>query len=157
MYIDRDNGKEKLAEDDDFALRTTIIDGSMESMAGTGDANGYKTTTLDGWQSVVTAAGVGGSNFDTVEYAIPLRLVQAQCGAPFGLAFYHHWVLDEGVDYGWPNNQFFDQPQDVDRDYPDGDQLSLNPTAASVQHSTVRAPFRHLYCSISMTSAMAPY
>ena len=33
------------------------------------------------------------------------------CGQPFGLAVYHHWLTGVGVDFGWPSNHWYDQPQ----------------------------------------------
>jgi hypothetical protein len=106
VYLDTDNLRETFAEADDLALHVGITSGAMSSFHGTGVANGYTAAILPGWSAATSPA-----NADVAEYAIPLALTGGMCGSPFGLAAYHHWVQGIGDDYGWPSNQFFDQPQ----------------------------------------------
>ncbi|MCZ7571579.1 MAG: hypothetical protein M5U01_23775 [Ardenticatenaceae bacterium] len=106
VYLDTDNLREVFAEADDLALRAEVVSGATSSFQGSGVANGYVPAGFSGW-SAATSWG----NADVAEYAIPLALTGGTCGSRFGLAVYHHWVLKAGDDYGWPSNQFFDQPQ----------------------------------------------
>ena len=106
VYLDTNNRREVFAEADDISLTAVIKSGALGSFQGTGAPNGYIPVALSGW----TAATAWG-NADVAEYAIPLDLAGGTCGSPFGLAVYHHWVQQPGDDYGWPSNQFFDQPQ----------------------------------------------
>ncbi|OIO92851.1 MAG: hypothetical protein AUK03_09195 [Anaerolineae bacterium CG2_30_64_16] len=106
VYLDTDDGRETYAEADDYALQADFASGGRSSYKGTGVANGYTPISLSGW-SAATATG----NADIAEYAVPLSLIGGLCGRPFGLAVYHHWVQSVGNDYGWPSNQFFDQPK----------------------------------------------
>jgi len=106
VYLDTDNGREKWAEGDDYSLRVDIITGTESSWAGTGVSNGYTATILADW-TAVTARG----DYDVAEYKIPITLTGGICNAPFGIAVYHHWVEYTGDDYGWPGQEWFDQPQ----------------------------------------------
>ncbi|MEJ5312258.1 MAG: Ig-like domain-containing protein [Anaerolineae bacterium] len=106
VYLDTDNGREKWAEGDDYSLRVDIITGTESSWVGTGVANGYTATTLADW-TAVTARG----DYDVAEYKIPVTLTGGICNAPFGIAVYHHWIDYTGDDYGWPSQEWFDQPQ----------------------------------------------
>ena len=106
VYLDTDNGKEKYAEADDYALQATILTGVNKSYIGTGVHNGYVPLALPGWLAK-TSTG----NFDLAEYSIPLQLTGGLCGKPFGLSVFHLWVTQPGDDYGWPAGSVFDQPQ----------------------------------------------
>lgn len=106
VYLDIDNGREPVAEADDFSLRVAINSGATQSKRGTGVYGGYVVLALPGW-----AARTGMGNADVAEYAIPLTLTGSACEEPFGLAVYHQWVQGVGNDYGWPSSQFYDQPQ----------------------------------------------
>ncbi len=106
VYLDADNGREKWAEGDDYSLRVDIITGTESSWVGTGVSNGYTSTVLDDWTAVVNHG-----DHDVAEYKIPITLTGGICNVPFGMAVYHHWVEYTGNDYGWPSNQYFDQPQ----------------------------------------------
>ena len=105
VYMDTDDSQSPFADANDYALRVRIEGGATSSYAGTGVANGYTPITLTGW----TAASAFSSG-DTAEYQIPNTLTGGACGQPFRLAVYHHWFAAVGNDYGWPSNQFFDQP-----------------------------------------------
>jgi hypothetical protein len=106
VYLDSDNGRETYAEADDYAFQADFASGGRSSYKGTGVPNGYTPISLPGW-----SAGTATGNADIAEYALPLNLIGGLCGAPFGVAVYHHWVQRVGDDYGWPSNQFFDQPK----------------------------------------------
>ena len=106
VYLDTTNDREGFAGPNDFALHVGILTPTLSSYKGTGVANGYVPTTIDGWMATATTG-----NNDVAEYAIPINVTGGWCGAHFGLAVYHHWVFGVGNDSGWPSNKFFDQPQ----------------------------------------------
>ncbi len=106
VYLDTTNDRETFAGPSDFALQVGIVTPTLSSYKGTGVPNGYVATPINGW----TAAAATGNN-DLAEYAIPINVTGGWCGAHFGLAVYHHWVLGVGNDYGWPSKQYFDQPR----------------------------------------------
>ncbi len=104
-YLDVDNGRDPLAEPDDLSLRVRPEDGETSEWIGNGEG-GYEQTDPRDWQA---SASAGDS--DNAEYRIPLPLFELYCGAPFGLALYHQDVDATGDDYGWPSNEFANQPQ----------------------------------------------
>ncbi len=106
VYLDTNNGQESIAQANDLQLMVRISDSLTSAAVGTG-AGGYTPTTVSGWQ----AKGGGNADLDMAEYAIPLTLTGGLCQAPFGIAVYHHWLTITGDDYGWPGNQWYDQPQ----------------------------------------------
>jgi uncharacterized repeat protein (TIGR01451 family) len=106
IYLDTTNDRESYAGPNDFALQIGIVTPTPSSYKGTGVANGYVATPINGWSAATTWG-----NGDMAEYKIPINVTGGWCGAHFGLAVYHHWVLAVGNDYGWPSNKFFDQPQ----------------------------------------------
>lgn len=109
VYLDTLDTRKPLAGPTDYGLRADIVTGTLSSAKGTG-VGGYTPATLNGW-TAATIAGAG-APFDGAEYQIPLALTGGACGQSFGLAVYHHWVLGSGAsDYGWPSNQYYDQPQ----------------------------------------------
>ncbi|HTP06834.1 MAG TPA: hypothetical protein VMP08_01185, partial [Anaerolineae bacterium] len=109
VYLDTLDTRQPFAGPTDYGLRADIVTGTLSSVKGTG-SGGYIPTTLNGW-SAGTAFGAV-APFDGAEYQIPIALTGGACGLPFGLAVYHHWVLGSGAsDFGWPSNQWFDQPQ----------------------------------------------
>ncbi len=106
VYLDTNNGQEDFAQANDIQLTVRITDSATSANIGTG-AGGYTPTTIGGWQ----AMGDGNADLDMAEYAIPITLTGGLCEAPFGIAVYHHWLTATGDDYGWPSNQWYDQPQ----------------------------------------------
>ncbi|MCB0047754.1 MAG: DNRLRE domain-containing protein [Caldilineaceae bacterium] len=110
LYLDTDNGREALAEEDDFALTVGVTTGELGGGVGSGEG-GYKTGGLPGGFEAAAQAGNNDNvRFDSVEYRIPLPLFYT-CGRPFGLALYQHWVDQQNDDYGWPNAQGNDRPR----------------------------------------------
>ena len=105
VYMDTDNSQSPFADANDYALHVNFVGGALSSYAGTGVVNGYTPITLTGWTAA--SAFSGG---DTAEYKIPNTLTGGACGQSFRLAVYHHWFAAVGDDYGWPSNQYFDQP-----------------------------------------------
>jgi hypothetical protein len=106
VYVDTNNGRESLAQADDYGLKVMISGGAISSYRGTG-TGGYTSTVLAGW----TAASAIAPAAEGAEYKIPLNLLGGQCGQAFGLAVYHHWVnTGSGDDYGWPSAQYYDSP-----------------------------------------------
>lgn len=105
VYLDRDNGREAWAEPDDLGLQVDIATGLLGVVQGTG-SGGYTSASAIGWTAVATT-----DNYDAAEYRISVRLTNGWCENSFGLAVYHHWMTAPGDDYGWPSNQWYDQPQ----------------------------------------------
>ncbi len=104
VYLDRDNGKEKYAESDDISLRVRVQDGETSSYVGTGDSvETYTPEPIDGWEAVARV-GEPRTLPDSAEFRIPLDLLTARCGSPFGLAVFHEAVTENGGTYGWPSD-----------------------------------------------------
>jgi hypothetical protein len=128
LYLDSDNGREVLAEKDDYALQVDVLNGALAGLIGTGQG-GYEPGDLPAGFEAATVAGDGDLNFfDSVEYRIPLPLFYS-CQRPFGIALYQHWVQDVGDDYGWPSAEFFDQP----RTWVEATLLDTDCTARNIQ------------------------
>lgn len=109
-YLDVDNGREAVAENDDYALRIGVETNLLTSLAGTGVANGYTGAGPSGWNAAVQTSGQS-LGTDSAEYQIPLVSLTGACVEQLGVALYHQDVNRAGDDFGWPSNQFFDQPQ----------------------------------------------
>lgn len=106
VYLDTNNGQENFAQANDAALQVRYTDNVTSAAVGVG-SGGYTPTVITGW-----VAKTGGNvDIEMAEYAIPLTLTGGLCQAPFGIAVYHHWFASVGDDYGWPSNQWYDQPQ----------------------------------------------
>jgi len=110
LYLDPNgNGSSYIfAQQDDFAFHDSLT-GALTSYRGSGVANGYQPDpTLDPF--VQTAASVAGG--DGFEYRLSLDGLNFGLNCQlFGIATYHHWFAFTGDDYGWPSNQWFDQPR----------------------------------------------
>jgi uncharacterized repeat protein (TIGR01451 family) len=112
LYLDPqgDGSSYDFAQKDDYSLRINIPGTTRSSLHGTGVANGYVTdSSVDGfWDGAATTSQTG----DTAEYSIEIgRFKFGDCDKLFGIAVYHHWFAGVGDDYGWPSNQWFDQPR----------------------------------------------
>jgi uncharacterized repeat protein (TIGR01451 family) len=112
FYLDPqgDGSSYAYAQKDDYALRVNVVGSARSSYVGSGVPNGYVLDpSLDGlWDgdSAIDAAG------EAVEWRVSIgRFGFGACGALFGAAVYHHWFTAVGDDYGWPGNQWFDQPR----------------------------------------------
>jgi len=102
LYLDRDNGQEKYAEPEDYSLRVRVVDGATSAFQGTGSQTSpWAQSTVSGWQAVAAPATTE-RNVEVAEIKVPLAALAQTCGQPFGLAIYHQWINDNGVDYGWP-------------------------------------------------------
>lgn len=102
LYLDRDHGQEKYAEEEDYALRVRVADGVTSAFRGTGSqTNPWVQSTVPGWRAVAAPA-TAARNTEVAEFQLPLSTLAQTCGQPFGLAIYHQWINDNGVDYGWP-------------------------------------------------------
>ena len=111
LYLDPqgDGASYMFAQQDDYSLRVGVPGTAMNSLHGTGLANGYVNDSLVGafWNGASTADG----KLDSVEYRVELgRFHIDQPCQLFGLAVYHHWFSAVGDDYGWPSSKYFDQP-----------------------------------------------
>ena len=106
VYLDTDYGREPMATYDDLSL-TANIQQYTTTLRGAG-AGGYLASSLSGWEAR-SAFG----NKHVFEYKIPISAltVGGLCQRTFGLAVYHLWVNGPGLDFGWPSNQWWDQPQ----------------------------------------------
>ncbi len=112
LYLDPqgDGSSYTYAQQNDYALHVNIPGTTRSSYNGTGVANGYVlNSSLDPlWNGISTGDPAG----ETVEWQVSLEgFSLGNCGALFGLASYHHWFSGTGDDYGWPSNQWFDQPR----------------------------------------------
>jgi uncharacterized repeat protein (TIGR01451 family) len=111
LYLDPngDGSNYVFTQQDDFAFHNSLT-GTLTSFRGSGVANGYLTDpTLDSY--VVTAANVG-TGGDGFEYRLQFKGLGFGFGCRlFGIATYHHWFTYTGDDYGWPSNQWYDQPR----------------------------------------------
>ena len=96
------------SQQDDYAFHSSTT-GALSSFHGSGVANGYlPDPSLDPF--VLTGASTAGG--DGFEYRVDLQgLGFGYDCSLFGIATYHHWFAFTGDDYGWPSNQWFDQPR----------------------------------------------
>lgn len=102
LYLDRNNGSEKYADIDDLSLQVRVEDGAMSPYEGTGQSiNTWVPSAYTNWRAVAKPT-VTAAEPEVAEYLVPLTDLTTTCGQPFGLALFHHWVTDSGVDYGWP-------------------------------------------------------
>ncbi len=114
VYLDTDNGKEKYAEEDDFALEVAFNANNgplLRSFQGTGSSDPsqvYSRTALTGWSA--WAATDVNRDQEHAEYKIALADFTQHCGAPFGLAVFRHDIRQTGDSYGWPSNYTWDNP-----------------------------------------------
>jgi len=106
VYLDTDNGREAIAEGDDYALQVGILTPTLSSYKGTGVAGSYTSTLLGGW----TAATTYSANGESAEYSIPILMTGGGCNRNFGLSVFHHWLRWVGDDYGWPASTVWDRP-----------------------------------------------
>ncbi|HMN31536.1 MAG TPA: hypothetical protein PKE45_25525, partial [Caldilineaceae bacterium] len=108
LYLDTDNGREKYASDDDYSLQVNVVTGQTASQVGTGNPDQvYTPTVLDTWSA---ATSTNDGRHDTAEYVISRKLFSRACSSPFGLAFYHRFVHDQGDDYGMPPGRTYANP-----------------------------------------------
>jgi uncharacterized repeat protein (TIGR01451 family) len=115
VYLDPqgDGAGYTFAQKNDYALAAGVPGASDPAsngtFNGTGVANGYvPNSDLSGvWEARTIAT----ANNETFEYKISAGRFFIKPCAIFGIAAYHHWVRDVGDDYGWPSNQYFDQPR----------------------------------------------
>ena len=112
LYLDpqADGSSYTFAQSTDYALHVGITNVNRSSYRGSDVANGYiSAPSLDPLWDGVSALG---QTVETVEWRVGIgRFGFGDCGALFGLATYHHWFSGVGDDYGWPSNQWFDQPR----------------------------------------------
>ena len=112
LYLDPqgDGSSYTFADKTDYALQVNL-DSSNKSFHGTGVSNGYDNDTLIPafWDGKYAISPTGGN--EDFEYRVSLgRFKMGDCGQTFGIAAYHHWFSAVGDDYGYPSNQWFDQP-----------------------------------------------
>jgi uncharacterized repeat protein (TIGR01451 family) len=115
LYIDpqADGSGYVYANQGDLGFQVNIPGTTRSSYRGNGSPNGWTVdATLDGkWQGVSSTGAVAPTG-DSVEYALQFNALNfgINCSL-FGMAIYHHWFASVGNDYGWPSNQYFDQPR----------------------------------------------
>lgn len=111
LYLDPqgDGSSYTFAQKDDFSLRIGIGVPGRSSYRGSGVSNGYveDSSLTDLWAGAAQVSGGG----EVVEYSVPEGRFFLNPCQYFGLAVYHHWFSAVGDDYGWPSNQWFDQPR----------------------------------------------
>ena len=110
LYLDPkgDGSSYIYSQQDDYAFHSSTT-GALSSFRGSGVANGYlPDPSLDPF--VLTGASTAGG--DGFEYRVDLQgLGFGYDCSLFGISTYHHWFAFTGDDYGWPSNQWFDQPR----------------------------------------------
>lgn len=114
LYLDpqADGASYQFARENDYSLKTMINGGALSSWHGSGvgpapDSYLPDATIGAGWSALATT-----TSGDQVEYKIALNTFNfSSCGAIFGMALYHHWFNTPSNDYGWPSNQWYDQPR----------------------------------------------
>jgi hypothetical protein len=115
LYLDpQGNGTTyTFAQQDDYSLRIDFaVNPTRSSFNGNGAMGGWTddSASLNPLWSAASSTASGKS--DTAEYKVPIKNFGLQvCNGIFGLAGYHHWFSGSGDDYGWPSNQYYDQPR----------------------------------------------
>lgn len=112
VYLDPqgDGATYTFAEKDDYGLYTEIVNQGRNTVMGSGVADGWvdASATFDQfWFGTGADTGAG----DAVEWRISTGRFGIGVCDLFGIAVYHHWFAAMGDDYGWPSNQWFDQPR----------------------------------------------
>jgi hypothetical protein len=100
LYLDRNNGREKYAQPEDYALRLLAATSTPSSFTGTGNpAAPYQAASISAWQAASSQAPNGP---ESAEFSLPLNLLTTTCSQPFGLALYHQAVQAPDDAFGWP-------------------------------------------------------
>jgi hypothetical protein len=108
LYLDTDFGREKYATEDDYALQVNVPTGDQTMLVGTGNPQQvYAPTAPRGWQ---VATSREDTRTDRAEFVIDRDLFRRACASPFGLAFFHRFVTDQGVDFGLPPARPYEFP-----------------------------------------------
>jgi uncharacterized repeat protein (TIGR01451 family) len=110
LYLDPqgDGNTYTFAQQDDFSFRLDFS-GGKTSFRGNGSMGGWwNSSSSDNalWSGAALSVGT-----DVAEYALSLASFNIHlCTSIFALAGYHHHFAFSGNDYGWPSNQYYDQP-----------------------------------------------
>jgi hypothetical protein len=112
VYLDPqgDGASYVYARQDDRAFQVDVLNSARSSYRGSDVPNGWVADPASDsfWDGKATFDAQG----ETVEYRLSMgRLGFGECESLFGLAVYHHWFSAVGDDYGYPSNQWFDQPR----------------------------------------------
>lgn len=111
VYLDPqgDGAGYTFAQQDDYGFYVEIPGSGSRAVHGTGVANGWVNASgLGGtWSGVGVVTGAG----DAAEWSISAGRFEIDVCNLFGVAVYHHWFAAVGDDYGWPSNEWFDQPR----------------------------------------------
>jgi uncharacterized repeat protein (TIGR01451 family) len=111
VYLDPqgDGAGYTFAQQDDYGLYVEIPSTGRRTVRGTGVAGGWVNhSPLDGaWSAAGAVTGSG----DAAEWSVSTSRFEIDVCNIFGIAVYHHWLTGVGDDYGWPSNQWFDQPR----------------------------------------------
>ena len=112
VYLDPqgDGSTYTFAEKDDYGLYAEILNQGRNTVMGSGVAGGWvdAPATYDQyWFGTGAETGAG----DAAEWRISTGRFGIDVCDLFGMAVYHHWFAAIGDDYGWPSNQWFDQPR----------------------------------------------
>lgn len=111
VYLDPqgDGAGYTFARQDDYGLWVDIPGPDRRTMNGTNVAGGWVPAPgMDSaWQASAQTSAAG----DVAEWQVQLGRFNIQTCELFGIAVYHHWLTATGDDYGWPGNQWYDQPR----------------------------------------------
>ncbi len=114
LYLDPqgDGVSYTFAKANDYSLRAMIEGGALSSWHGSG-IGPYPDAYLEDFDIGGSwTAQTSSTQGDQAEYRLALKGFNFNaCGAVFGMAVYHHWFSGVGNDYGWPSNNWYDQPR----------------------------------------------
>lgn len=114
LYLDPngDGGSYTYAKENDYAMQVGITNQLTSSWHGSDVANGWVTDNAipPFWEGAAFTGGAAAA-LESVEWRVSYgRLLITPCRTVFRLATYHHWFGGVGNDYGWPSENWFDQP-----------------------------------------------
>jgi hypothetical protein len=110
VYLDTqgDGGGDSVVDANDYALWRDVLGAGRQTMVGNSVGDWTPAPAMDAfWQASAQTSAAG----DVVEWRIDLgRFGLVDCEL-FGMAVYHQWLTPDGDNYGWPSNQWPDQPR----------------------------------------------
>ncbi len=113
LYLDPqgDGGSYEFAKEDDYALRVNIPGTTTHELPRQRRGQRLCARPSRWCRRSGLAHRPPAPQSESVEWSVGLgRFKLGLCGRFFGIGVYHHWFSAVGDDYGWPSNQFFDQP-----------------------------------------------
>ncbi len=109
LYLDPqgDGSTYTFSQKDDYGLNVSVLKGTLTTRNGTGVGNYTDNVAMAAhW----TGKAKVDANSESIEWSVNYGRFGIQQCTLFGIASYHHWMTAVGNDYGWPSNQWYDQP-----------------------------------------------